>query len=340
MTNRTITDRIFGIEIEFFGVDHRVLASAIRDLGVDCQRESYNHRTQPHWKIVTDSSLSGRDAGEVVSPKLQGQEGFEQLKKVCRAMNRVGAQVNRTCGLHVHLNSTDMTVGQIVNVFDRYADAESEIDAMMPASRRNSRWCANCVKGTFQNRTTKERVANGLGRYHKVNLTNIAERGSIEFRQHSGTTEFEKIANWISILMQFVETSIALLETSSAPRRRSKRFFDGPRRVLEANGFKVHHKGFGNMWKITKEGNTVAEVPFTFFEALYPENATEKQLRSGDFDRSELKLRMRFDHMVDIDPYAELPAVQTVVDQGLMHGLDENARTWIEQRQNNFFTGI
>ena len=85
MTNRTITDRIFGVEIEFFGVDHRVLASAVRDKGVECHVENYNHLTRDHWKIVTDSSLSGRNSGEVVSPKLQGQAGFDQLQKVCQA---------------------------------------------------------------------------------------------------------------------------------------------------------------------------------------------------------------------------------------------------------------
>ena len=248
MTDLVITDRIFGIEIEFFGVDHRVLASAIRDKGVDCHVEGYNHQTRSHWKIVTDASLSGRNSGEVVSPKLQGRLGLSQLKKVCEALKEVNAQVNRTCGLHVHLNSTDMTVGEIINVFDRYAHNEQQIDSMMPVSRRNSRWCGNCVKGTFANDNTKRSVANGLGRYYKVNLTNIDSRGSIEFRQHSGTTDFEKISKWLSFLMQFVEVS----RTAQTAKNRFYHYF---RLILENAGYTVTYDRTTDSWLANRQGD-------------------------------------------------------------------------------------
>ena len=335
MTNRTITDRIFGIEIEFFGVDHRVLASAIRDKGVECHVENYNHLTRSHWKIVTDSSLSGRNSGEVVSPKLQGQAGFSQLQKVCQALNEMRAQVNRTCGVHVHLNSTDMSIEQIINVFDRYADAEAEIDAMMPRSRRNSRWCANCVKGTFRNHNTKRSVAGGAGRYYKVNLTNIAERGSIEFRQHSGTTEFVKIANWISILMQFVEASNNLLNTSGSARRIPNVWYARPRNLIERNGYKVTSRPFTPLWDIKKDGETVASVHNSWFEGFYPDNASDSQLKKGAYDFDKLIFEAGLLGLeVGLNPEPE-----EVTDQGLTHGLDDNAREWIEQRQNNFFEG-
>jgi hypothetical protein len=42
-------------------------------------------------------------------------------------------------------------------------------------------------------------------RYIKLNLQSYVKYGTIEFRQHSGTIEFEKMYNWILLTQQMVE---------------------------------------------------------------------------------------------------------------------------------------
>lgn len=45
-------------------------------------------------------------------------------------------------------------------------------------------------------------------RYAKVNLESYVRHNTIEFRQHSGTTDAEKITNWVVFMVGFVEESI------------------------------------------------------------------------------------------------------------------------------------
>ena len=78
-----ITDRKFGIEIEAFGVSTYRVQDALRAAGLNAEVEGYNHITRSHWKITSDASINGRNAFELVSPILQGQNGLRQLKKAC-----------------------------------------------------------------------------------------------------------------------------------------------------------------------------------------------------------------------------------------------------------------
>ena len=45
-------------------------------------------------------------------------------------------------------------------------------------------------------------------RYCKVNLKSFRRHGTIEFRHHSGSTDFEKISNWIILTQAIVERAV------------------------------------------------------------------------------------------------------------------------------------
>ena len=47
----------------------------------------------------------------------------------------------------------------------------------------------------------KNRIGN---RYHKVNLEAYSRHKTVEFRQHSGTTNFTKMRNWVLFLHKLV----------------------------------------------------------------------------------------------------------------------------------------
>jgi hypothetical protein len=218
----TLPIRKFGIEIEFIGVYPSDLHRAINDLGIPCEVEGYNHNVRNHWKITTDSSIqinSGMEhgqCGELVSPPLFGVNGLEQVRKVITALAEIGGTVNKTCGFHVHVDANNLNPSQILNVVRRYGNYENEINAFMPPSRRNSRW-AYSVAGTYtdsivsaveRNTGNLRAVASGLDRYRTVNLAAYARHGTIEFRQHSGTANPDKVANWVQFCLYFVERSI------------------------------------------------------------------------------------------------------------------------------------
>ena len=282
------TDRKFGIEIEFVGASRRDVEIALRAAGVDAHIEGYGHETRPHWKIVSDASLNHHTGlmGEIVSPILQGADGFRQLKLVCDALATIaGITVNRSCGLHVHLDCRDMTVGQIAKVFERYAAYEDQIDLVMPRSRRESaRWCRSIktLKDCMKRHTTKDGQASEMGRYYKVNLTNVATRGSMEFRQHSGTIEYKKIANWTIFLMQFVEKSIEL--STVQPVATKNRWFAAIRNVFEANDYTVTWNRSQKAWVAEHVTGHREVLPHDTMAALYKVGTTDYQMQKNGGD--------------------------------------------------------
>ena len=207
-------ERTFGVEIEFTTASRQEVARLMNAKGVDTYVEGYNHTTKSHWKVITDNSCGF----ELVSPPLKGREGLEQLKKACEALNEAGAKVDSKCGLHVHHDINDYNAKQIANIFAIYVKLETTIDSLVPISRRasNNTFCRSLFRGKSQQVILdKLKKVNSLDdikniwhtRYVKVNFQSYIKYGTIEFRQHSGTIEFEKIYNWILLTQQMVDIS-------------------------------------------------------------------------------------------------------------------------------------
>ena len=99
-------NRKFGIEIEAYNCSRERLARELKEAGIEVTVEGYNHTTRPHWKLVTDSSLSGNDTFELLSPILVGETGLRELEKVCWVLDLCDVKVNESCGLHVYIDAT------------------------------------------------------------------------------------------------------------------------------------------------------------------------------------------------------------------------------------------
>ena len=134
-------NRRFGIEIEAYNCRMDVLVDALREEGIQVSAENYNHTTRNHWKLVTDSSLSGNNTFELVSPVLEGQNGLKELKKVCWVLDACGVKVNASCGLHIHFDAANFSLQTWKNIAISYKHIESVIDKFMPESRRNNNYC-------------------------------------------------------------------------------------------------------------------------------------------------------------------------------------------------------
>ena len=205
-------NRTFGVEIEFIGSAHTV-AAKVREMGVTCTPEGYNHTTRGYWKIITDASVRGENGQglEIVSPILKGQAGLEELNKVCKALKAAGARINKTCGLHVHHGAMDFTTTTFKNLIKIYSRFESTIDTLVSESRRanNNTYCRSIKNSRYEaalyQNETWELIRTIGDRYHKLNLQSYLTHGTVEFRQHQGTIEFEKISNWIQLTQGIVE---------------------------------------------------------------------------------------------------------------------------------------
>jgi hypothetical protein len=225
-------DRAFGIELEVIGGENvrpRMVADALNLAGVLTAVEGYNHQTRNHWKIVSDASLRGTNAMELVSPILNGEEGLAAIRTVCAVLNQLGVTVNKSCGFHVHVDARNATVQQVKNLLRVWAKYEAVHFEALPASRRDAAWCRPVFGGLDLNAAwnlieqraleTMARYGQNMSgatfgdqmtyrnRYYALNLTAMARHGTAEFRSHSGTTDADKIVAWVKLCVMLVCTS-------------------------------------------------------------------------------------------------------------------------------------
>lgn len=202
----------FGVEIECLMMRPRFVERA-RVNRMQYEYQGYNHTdNRSYYKFVSDSSIHGDNPIECVSPVLEGNDnGFESLKNCCKTLNEAEARVNRSTGLHVHIGVSNITDTWFVNIFKNYKMLESVIDTFMAPSRRrdNNTFCKSLAGFNFDfGCNTIPDVQRKLSsRYFKVNPMAINRHGTIEFRQHQGTTDFEKISNWVRFCAKLVEWS-------------------------------------------------------------------------------------------------------------------------------------
>ena len=210
--NQSKTGFTFGVEIECLMMRSRFIERA-RDNRMLYEYQGYNHTdNRSYYKFVTDSSIHGDNPIECVSPILEGNDkGFESLKNCCKTLNEADAKVNRSTGLHVHIGASGMTDKWFLNVFRNYQRLESIIDTFMAPSRRrdNNTFCKSLQGYNFDYacNTIADVQRKLSSRYYKVNPMSINRHGTIEFRQHQGTTDFEKISNWVRFCAKLVQWS-------------------------------------------------------------------------------------------------------------------------------------
>ena len=211
---KQVTERFkftFGVEIECLVASSVMRECATRN-AMPFQYEGYNHEDNNHYyKFVSDSSIRGENPIECVSPVLTGKAGMKSLENCCKALNEANAQVNVSTGLHVHIGAQNLSDEAYVNVFKNYQKLESVIDTFMARSRRenNSQWCRSLQGKDFSLCTSKNDVYGVMSgnRYYKVNACSYSRHRTIEFRQHQGSTDFEKISNWVNFCAKLVAWS-------------------------------------------------------------------------------------------------------------------------------------
>ena len=236
-----INDLTFGIELEVVTPSHTsagdqwdgetrriALAAALVTAGLNARNEQYNHATRSWWKITTDASI-GHNNAEIVSPVLRGPDGFRQVRMACQAIEEFGCRVNRTTGFHVHVGVADRfgeQLGFFKELVRTYAKFEPIIDQLVSHSRRarNNAYCAPVVfTPEMATATTIRglRQTYGSNRFRKLNLEAFAAHGTVEFRQHQGTTNASKIENWIRFCLRMVAHAAQNTEreTTSTPPR-------------------------------------------------------------------------------------------------------------------------
>jgi hypothetical protein len=208
-----VNDLTFGVELEV------TLPAGT------CVVGAYHHGVQvpqlpPGWKAERDSSIQpgpGHVAAEIVSPVLKGADGLRQLKAVCDWLNSVGARVNRSTGLHVHVGFDGRDLVALRRLVSLVANFEK---ALYAATGTRSREQGHYCRGIQQDHhfVTAFRAAHaarpGLcsDRYHVLNLANLLGYGkpTVEFRVFAGTTNAVKAIGYVRLCLGIVEKALSM----------------------------------------------------------------------------------------------------------------------------------
>lgn len=178
------TEKHFGVEIECFGPIGR------ESLG----EKLISAKLGRYVELKSDGSVRPNHSSEnpfelaIVAPESQLRTVIE---KVCEVLSSSRCSVNKSCGLHVHLDAR----GQNANkMFSNLVSAQSILYMMQPFSRRENTYCEKTLGKDLHTELRKGK------RYLGINPMSFRKHSTIEVRLHSGTVDPKKILNFVAIL--------------------------------------------------------------------------------------------------------------------------------------------
>lgn len=192
----------FGIELEFFANWNQ------SKLGVALNDAKLSEIVQ----LKTDGSIRARDGmhGHELNICVKESELQSTIERVCQVLTEAGADVNKSCGMHVHL---DMRTKDKGLVFSNLVSSQTILYAMNPPSRKYgyTDQCGSKRHYAKPNVGKDFQTARRSGRYHGVNASAFDKFKTLEVRLHAGTVDPRKIINWVLILdaVSNLETEVA-----------------------------------------------------------------------------------------------------------------------------------
>jgi len=238
-------DHNFGVELELTASSHSRIDDIANIIGSKSNQhiaiyESWSEgkATSSHWKLVPDSSIACSlidpdcNKFELVSPILMGGHGLNKcyhvLSNGVEAISSI--KVNKSMGFHVHVDVSDISLFNLKKICQNFIKYEDVMDSFLPPSRRSdseeSKRYFKSNKKAIPGATNKDRhnlikkcrtkmdlfslMNPNDDRYYKLNFQNLVtgKQQTIEFRQHSSTSQYGKVKNWVRFCMALVKNSI------------------------------------------------------------------------------------------------------------------------------------
>jgi hypothetical protein len=158
------------------------------------------------WSAVHEGTETVKR--EFTSPPMNGDAAVRSLKSVCDFARKNKWQVNERCGLHVHVDVSDLKEHQLVSILAGYYYSYPYWCDMVAENRVFNRFCRsydNMIGQELKSNPTRlPSSAFGL-RYYWVSFESLLKHNTIEIRNHEGTLKFNRIYYWTLAHLTFVE---------------------------------------------------------------------------------------------------------------------------------------
>lgn len=219
------TNRRFSITLNFlssFEENPKKLISKISEYSkIKILSEEFDRN---HWHIsfltLVKDSKTEKNLFSISSPLLEGSKGFKEIFEICEILKKLKCTVPTNSFLVINLDPLGLTGGDIAGLIRSYFLFETKIDSIMPNSFKKNKFSDMMLPVMEKLNLPKvpsvdfnfdiplsDLISNLDKETYKVNLLSYVKNGTIEFRQHFGTLNPEKICHWINFLLTFVEES-------------------------------------------------------------------------------------------------------------------------------------
>jgi hypothetical protein len=141
----------------------------------------------------------------------KGSAGLQQLLLDLAIIRSLGAKVNTSCRLHVHVGIDKTNTELTTKLITLVSNFEKAIYASTGTKRREqSRWCngLNCYGNAEQ-----AQASNRQNRYHVANLA-TGTKPTVEFRAFAATLDSVKLAGYVTLCVGLVERASRAKKTT------------------------------------------------------------------------------------------------------------------------------
>lgn len=209
--------RTIGLEIECSDYKGgKIVEAAVKDLG---------------GALVSDGSVSG--GFEINMPPMNGDKFVHGTGFICDALREAKATANEAAGLHVHVGCRDMEYADMRRMVMLYGQLESGIYSIIDSRRFVGTYCRpnggrslldvlkdprtakrDLIVMTYGKEPSRDIQSlwrnKGSNRYWGFNLHSWFFRGTVEFRMHHGTTQWEKMVGFSMLLAAIADRSLGM----------------------------------------------------------------------------------------------------------------------------------
>lgn len=201
-----VNEMTFGVEIETT-IPRGSLIVGPHGFGADIP-------SLPGWKADRDPSIRARgeqEACEFVSPVFTGPQGLAQLLADLSTIKAMGARVNSSCGIHIHVGANRGDRELMEKLTTLVANFETAIFASTGTkNRERGRWCNGLRRHGEANRAIAQASSY---RYHVVNLG--SQKPTVEFRAFSASLNPQKIVAWVCMAVGIVQRAATAKRTTN-----------------------------------------------------------------------------------------------------------------------------
>jgi len=157
----------------------------------------------PGLRMKTDTSVKPSCSDAQEANLLMGPNGLSRLRRLCKEIRDRGGFVNKTCGLHVHLDARDNDRRVVGIRASKLHEAMPILLDLVPDSRFKFCQCPDESHNKKYNHYCRiEKPSFDADKYMAINLESYRRYKTIEVRMGAGSLNPTKIWHWARLLFE------------------------------------------------------------------------------------------------------------------------------------------